>query len=551
MFKRKYHHCGPFNSIKKRKSKTAIDESCRQHDIRYSKYGWKAYFAKNKADSIFIREQSKFKGWRPWMYRNYFRVKNKISPFTISEPSSSKKKQIMPYGKRSSGSISSGQRSRIRRSVKRVRRTLSLPSSSTRSGSSSAPPYKTKMSSGRSNTSWKSGFVPSSQGGSFARISTSSVSTVKAKSKKGAVKDKGVPNFVDGNVVSTSFNAFNKMSYPGYVYNYEVTGIQSGTNVVYISHTSCPQNIVLRSVASAWLKAIVRKALNWNVTDGSQTMPFSYTTSPYPVFMLGCQKIDNSSVEYIWNYTCVGTETFSTLALEFYTALFDWCSANSSTPAQYGAAFSQIKEWLIYPKGSGQMSFLQDMAHCTIDVTTECTLKIKNTCTGLIEGGTVLDVDNEPLVGKSYKCRGQAILIAGKNTPLFDITPDWTTGVKSGNDVTAKFSELPLKSTIIGCGKVGNIGLGPADIKTHIFSFKKSMNIQKFLEGLALHNSDVTTYPFNVRSKFGETALFGFEKHINNAAPIKLDYEHNIKVGSVFHLKPSYNSSQENLRVQI
>lgn len=85
MFKRKYHHCGPFNSVNNFKSDSEIDEICRQHDIGYGEYGPAAYFLSNVHDDNFIEDMEKHPGWWPWSMATFFKIKKKFMP---------------PYGKR-------------------------------------------------------------------------------------------------------------------------------------------------------------------------------------------------------------------------------------------------------------------------------------------------------------------------------------------------------------------------------------------------------------------------------------------------------------------
>lgn len=80
MFKRKWHHCGPFNSVRNYKSSDPIDEVCRQHDIGYGKLGNKAYFLHNKYDDRFIEDMAKQKGIEPWAMASLFKLKKQLMP---------------------------------------------------------------------------------------------------------------------------------------------------------------------------------------------------------------------------------------------------------------------------------------------------------------------------------------------------------------------------------------------------------------------------------------------------------------------------------------
>lgn len=75
-----HHHCGPFNGVKRKKSKDPVDEACRRHDQKYGRYGAKAYLYHNKADEEFIQDMEGQTGILPKMYGGYFKVKKMVAP---------------------------------------------------------------------------------------------------------------------------------------------------------------------------------------------------------------------------------------------------------------------------------------------------------------------------------------------------------------------------------------------------------------------------------------------------------------------------------------
>lgn len=52
-----HKHCGPFNRIDRRRSRSRVDEACRQHDIGYAREGWTAYFGGAEYDEKFVDDQ--------------------------------------------------------------------------------------------------------------------------------------------------------------------------------------------------------------------------------------------------------------------------------------------------------------------------------------------------------------------------------------------------------------------------------------------------------------------------------------------------------------
>jgi len=367
-------------------------------------------------------------------------------------------------------------------------------------------------------------------------IATASTDTVRVRASKGKVTDKGVANFMEGNVVNKQLNKFNKMSYPGFVTKHEYVGNVSDQHACYIAHTSMPTRAVLYAVAGGFLKQILRSALGWVVSDPSSLPPTPYTTSPVFELHFFYKDQQTDSLSEYFSYSYSTGHTFSTIVGLFADAFYTWYTTLPSFNPHCTLNLHQV-----LPKGPDNIAWEMDMSKAKVHLLTECSLKIRNNSSGEAVGGTILDLDAEPIIGRSYKVKGQAIVTQGRVTPAFEVTPDYQYGVQAETATNVKFTELPLRSSIVGCSKVGSVGLNPAEYKSHMFGARYDKNLNSFLDALQFFPG-VKSY----RSKLGETVMFGFEKPINTPGDIVLVFEHTMSIAASVSFKPCFATSQEN-----
>lgn len=112
-------HCGPFNSVNDYISNNEIDETCRQHDMKYDEYGKDAYLYYNPADEEFIERMDKESGFLPAIYSGVFKIKRALAPYKSFRKNQSEGKSNMAKRKRGYSSSTGVRKKRQRRSKTR------------------------------------------------------------------------------------------------------------------------------------------------------------------------------------------------------------------------------------------------------------------------------------------------------------------------------------------------------------------------------------------------------------------------------------------------
>lgn len=73
-------HCGPFNSVSRKRPYDEVDAACWAHDKKYAQYGSKAYWKYNKADKEFIDTMQGIGSLPAKFYAMPFKFKRKFFP---------------------------------------------------------------------------------------------------------------------------------------------------------------------------------------------------------------------------------------------------------------------------------------------------------------------------------------------------------------------------------------------------------------------------------------------------------------------------------------
>lgn len=157
--------------------------------------------------------------------------------------------------------------------------------------------------------------------------------------------------------------------------------------------------------------------------------------------------------------------------------------------------------------------------------------------TGTADESSMLDVANNPVVGKCYSGNGtgprQSVFTSNVATP--NASPSWCADILSGvitvNEANLRpqfmFSRPPGRGAFSNCSKAVNVRLDPGNIRPSILKFKKTFYVQTLLGILADGYEQDTTKEFLTIGKYN---LFGFEKLCNTGEDeptISLGYEVN------------------------
>jgi len=349
-------------------------------------------------------------------------------------------------------------------------------------------------------------------------------------------KSKG--KLTQGNVqaVSKSKKKMEGLAYKGVVGTYEYTGLASDIDCVYVGHSTVPLEPALYQVCFALYKALFKK-IGIRATASDLNVPPETVGSKFE--FLDARYNDNTTNVFHTRVLLV-TDTIDVLVSLLVTALKVWLGDGGQFRYLFLAKFVADKRVVEV-----------DLTKASITLMSESTFKIQNQTLNVV-GETVEEVDNVPLIGKSYKIRGQAIQIHGqpKGFTTFNMTVSNIKGIvayAASSDPTGKFKEPLLKGSVVSCTSYNDVAIQPGEIRSSIETFQKTMTFVSFFTKLQ-YQFDIlsSARTYNPATQLGTTTFFALEKQLNNddTKPITIEFEHNLRMGTVINFKNTGFTSQ-------
>jgi len=288
----------------------------------------------------------------------------------------------------------------------------------------------------------------------------------------------------------------------------------------YIGHATCPANIVKKALWRAIIKRLftMAKKLNpkWDaqpqfidITDTIQVLYKDSTDPAAPLTAVG---------------VLVGTKTQEAIALEYATAF------ESASPLL-------IFDYIAYkPRNDTPGAVYMNLQCCQVHISSLSQLKMQNRTVTVAADNEADDVNNVPLVGKSYEGKGTGtkFLTGQDGTTPFVADNYYGVIVKGSN--SNQLNEPPnarLFENVISSGKAH---FEPGEIQTSTLKYEAEMTLQNFVQ-LAYDSILDGAMPTGRRYKFKKLGLyrfFGLEKMITSIGAVaendvRIAYEHDLK----------------------
>lgn len=181
--------------------------------------------------------------------------------------------------------------------------------------------------------------------------------------------------------------------------------------------------------------------------------------------------------------------------------------------------------------------FMLNLSNAYVHVYSKSTLKLQNRSYGP-DGNEADEVDNVPLYGKSYQCRGNGTQFQGSsfeniydNGATIPIYVDNFYGVfqKEVSASTDDLAEPPTALAFNGVKRYDKVRIEPGNIKTSALTEKYKITLSRLigkLQDYAIHNP--------AKVDLGRFRLFGLEKIIETTVsptiPIRVAFEHNVRM---------------------
>lgn len=316
------------------------------------------------------------------------------------------------------------------------------------------------------------------------------------------------------------------------------------TESVRVGHTSLPSRVATFALGRAFCKMIINK-------HGLQFHDFEATWTS-----IGSSN-DESLVIYYY------TGPFSNTTFSQLFAIAD-ATKIETTARQIGEWFNtftdinRVRLWRMtylpnLAAGSNMKRIIVDLNNAIVSYTVKSSLKVQNRSTGETGGTEDNEVDNAPLQGYVYKCKGNNFLNKTNSTYMFGVSdlslPSPATQVKL-NDIllfdqftkhevatyqggdrhnntpgTVKISEPPKPSEILNCVRYHKIYLQPGEIRTSVLYETKKVNLMTFVRKLYADLANATD-SYSYHPSRGMCQVLHLERVIgSNTKPVKVRCE--------------------------
>lgn len=319
----------------------------------------------------------------------------------------------------------------------------------------------------------------------------------------------------------------------GVVMRQESGGVITDSQCIYIGHSTCPQNLVIRNVCRALLKTLVRKC--------GQTIS-SFEVQPESGYMYATLDHRDPAALTDWTQKIQALSgTFDNMASLIQNLLFT--AQVTATPQEFGrlAIYHSPYSTGTYQKADAEIDLRQYKLFFDI----KSVLKVQNeTLASATEGDPNADeidnITNNPLTGMIYSNLGKwanyltyrdgKFKTSSSVSPLGpELVANRQNGVLSATSTSSSTSELkkpPLRAYQFGCKRQGLVNLEPGAIKYSNLHFTASMYFNTWAMKFTDPNwSQAEDY----KIAFGNCALIGLEKSLASrqvgASTIKVGYQ--------------------------
>jgi len=323
----------------------------------------------------------------------------------------------------------------------------------------------------------------------------------------------------------------------GHLKTEELYGTVQDPNIVYIGHTTFARETLAEVIAISILRKLFEKAglanVIWDNAPGLTTLT---TTSPTGTYEIQFTR------QIVAGTT---TETNPITAGRSIKQIASDCNlkrdinlAMQGDDGSNRGDFVEISLFLVSFDGVRTLVANMSFKDMKLHVAMETKIKIQNRTKGADAGDIYADaVDNQPLQGYLYQCRG--VPYNQVRTQSFEAISLATGIVKGiGASLAAGYLDPPNPKTFKNCTMSSKILLQPGDIKSGYISDKWAGNFN-YLIGTKLRTRDKDTT--NVKSVPGKSQLYALEEVINTGPtnPIQIQFEVERMIGSYVTFKKS------------
>lgn len=330
----------------------------------------------------------------------------------------------------------------------------------------------------------------------------------------------------------------------------EKGGAADHDKCLYIGHSTAGREQVLRIVCMAIIRRLARMC-GFHINTFQDRVDFvGGTNSPGGIQYFYSSNEDGNIVAQR-SFDVPANSTWDDVVGDLMTDL-----ATAVTATSFSFRLLEIWYFPYSNEAANVVShrFKLNLRKSMIKLVASSNMKIQNRTRAHTEIGvesaaaaqSVLNVENNPLTGKSYLVNGNGFRLNWSNdtTNTFNLYSHETTGVIDGGDIdgTGLTTELidllkrpPHRNMFKGVKHSGGVVLQPGEIKSSHLSYQCFVSLDKIMQNLHGHIEDGSKHQFwNAKSK-----MFAFEKMMNTTdaeePSINIGYEVNNFYGAILY----------------
>jgi len=314
----------------------------------------------------------------------------------------------------------------------------------------------------------------------------------------------------------------------------EVSGTLTDGDCVYIGHSSLVPDECLRTVVYAIVRKLYKEAIGYEADNMHSVIP--YRTVAGAQLGNGHSILIKYASNLALNTKASNEFTISDPAASITSVgnqIFDRFKDQSTGS---DIAKNERLLWIaVVDATTGHTRAHLDLTVMRVNIFSKSELKIQNVTIPSAEATSEDDVNNVPLVGRSYHINQWCPKTSDDDNNYLDIGVQntgmitWRANQSSGVQYDT-WKEPPPSKAFVNCTASALQRLEPGTIKSHMSMTRKSMKLEDFLLAIAYNASNAS----NKNTRIGTHDMFALERLIGmaGALPIKIVYECNFFTGA-------------------
>jgi len=318
----------------------------------------------------------------------------------------------------------------------------------------------------------------------------------------------------------------------------EVSGIITDPDCVYLGHSSLVPDDLLRTVVYAIVRKLMKQAIGYEADNLRSVIPYKTVA--------GAQVGSGYTITIKYSSNLF----LNTKAQQSFVITDD----NSSIMSVGDTIFSRFRDqssgndvaknerllWIeVIDTADGHCRAHMDLTVMKVTLFSKSELKIQNVSIPNAEAVTEDNVNNVPLIGRSYHLSQWCPKTSDDDNSVMDI------GIQNSGVITYRAGQLsgvqyetwkepPPSKAFVNCYASHKQRLEPGGIKSNMSVFRRTMLLSDFLEALAYNTGSGGPSNPNKNTKIGKHDMFAFERLIGltGLLPIKINYECNFFMGA-------------------